>query len=47
MSSNQGLTEKIEYLRKQMIEIGMKNGLNSPVTVKISQELDMLLMVCF
>jgi len=44
MTSKQELTTKIEYLRKQMIEIGLKTGLTSPDTVQISQELDRLLM---
>ncbi|PMC36654.1 hypothetical protein CJ195_14575 [Bacillus sp. UMB0899] len=44
MDTNQCLTKKIEYLRKKMIETGLKNGLTCPTTVKISQELDVLLM---
>ena len=44
MTLDQPLIDKIEYLRKQMIETGLKHGLNSPATIKISQELDTLLV---
>ncbi|PMC34573.1 hypothetical protein CJ195_22440 [Bacillus sp. UMB0899] len=44
MTLNQPLIDKIEYLRNQMIETGLKHGLSSPATIKISQELDALLM---
>lgn len=34
---------EIEYLRSELIESGIKNGLNHPTTVYLSQELDKLL----
>lgn len=41
-----GLTLEIEYLRSELIESGIKNGLNHPTTVYLSQELDRLLNKC-
>jgi hypothetical protein len=37
------LTNQIDLLRKQMIEIGNKEGLRSPETLFCSQELDKLI----
>ncbi|WP_035178864.1 aspartyl-phosphate phosphatase Spo0E family protein [Alkalihalobacterium bogoriense] len=35
--------EKIEFIRAQMIETGMRKGLLHPSTIKLSQHLDTLL----
>ncbi len=40
------LSLEIEYLRTELIESGIKNGLNHPTTVYLSQELDKLLNKC-
>lgn len=45
MKSAQSLTNKIESLRKIMIETARIHGFSSPNTVKISQELDVLLLL--
>lgn len=45
MSDNQYSTDKIELLRKKMIETAKIHGFSSPVTLKISQELDALLLM--
>ncbi|MBS4174953.1 aspartyl-phosphate phosphatase Spo0E family protein [Bacillus sp. FJAT-49736] len=37
------LSNQIDHLRKQMIEIGTKKGLKSPETLFQSQELDKLI----
>ena len=39
------LTNQIDFLRNQMIEIGQKQGLRSPETIFHSQELDKLIYV--
>ncbi|MEH7238074.1 aspartyl-phosphate phosphatase Spo0E family protein [Bacillus sp. JJ1562] len=45
MNTKQELTKNMEYLRKQMVELGTKTGFSSPATVQKSQELDRLLMI--
>ncbi|WP_036201572.1 aspartyl-phosphate phosphatase Spo0E family protein [Ureibacillus sinduriensis] len=35
--------EKIQVLRTELIESGMKDGLNHPTTIKLSQTLDKVL----
>lgn len=45
MTTYQSLTNKIESLRKLMIETARIHGHTSPKTIKISQELDMLLLL--
>ncbi|AXI29470.1 hypothetical protein CIB87_10770 [Priestia megaterium] len=42
---NLHLRKKIEYLREQMIQTGLQQGLTSSNTIKLSQELDKLLNV--
>jgi stage 0 sporulation regulatory protein len=37
------LTNQIEYKRAELIEVAAEKGLNSPLTIKLSQELDRLL----
>lgn len=39
------ITKQIEDLRKRMIDSAKINGLHSPITVKISQDLDALLLL--
>ncbi|MFB6468063.1 Spo0E family sporulation regulatory protein-aspartic acid phosphatase [Cytobacillus sp. Hz8] len=39
----QQLEEKIAILRKNMIEFGLKHGLNNEKTIQMSQELDCLI----
>jgi len=36
----------IQRLRGRLIEFGMKNGLNHPTTIRLSQRLDKLLNDC-
>lgn len=43
MKSKKQLREQIEKLKSDMIACGDKKGLNHPLTVKISQELDELI----
>jgi hypothetical protein len=38
------LENSIESLRKEMIRIGFQEGLTSEKTIRISQELDMLIL---
>jgi len=45
MDTTQSLTNKIESLRKLMIENARVHGMSSPITVKTSQELDALLLI--
>ncbi|MGQ4668616.1 aspartyl-phosphate phosphatase Spo0E family protein [Metabacillus halosaccharovorans] len=45
MTTNQSLNIKIESLRKLMIETARIHGFSSPSTVKVSQELDELLLL--
>lgn len=37
------MRDKIEELRAEMIELGMRDGFTNPEVVRISQELDKLL----
>lgn len=41
--NNEQLINKIEKLRKAMINIGMKNGFESSQVIHISQKLDLLI----
>jgi hypothetical protein len=41
--SKQELLDRIEKKRAQLIDIAAVNGLNSPMAIKYSQELDTLL----
>jgi hypothetical protein len=41
--SKQELLDRIEKKRAQLIDIAAVNGLNSPLAIKYSQELDTLL----
>jgi hypothetical protein len=43
MSKAADLMKKIEILRTKMISVGMSEGLTSPNTIKLSQELDKLI----
>ncbi|MEC1743335.1 aspartyl-phosphate phosphatase Spo0E family protein [Schinkia azotoformans] len=45
-NTNTSISLEIEYLRSELIESGIKNGLNHPTTVYLSQELDKLLNKC-
>ena len=45
MTTTQSVTTKIESLRKLMIETARIYGFTSPNTIKISQELDTLLLL--
>ncbi len=40
---NNHLENRIERLKKKMIQSGKENGLNHPLTVKLSQDLDKLI----
>ncbi|MFT4417233.1 aspartyl-phosphate phosphatase Spo0E family protein [Fredinandcohnia humi] len=44
-SSSTELLEQINRLKSKMINCGIRNGLNSPYTVKYSQELDKLIII--
>lgn len=41
--SKQEMLQKIEKKRAELIDIVLKNGINSTVSIKYSQELDILL----
>ncbi len=43
MKPDKELCEKIEYLKRRLIQTSDKNGMNHPLTIQISQELDMLI----
>ena len=43
MNNTNLLLHKIEYLRKELIDTGMKFGLTSSKTLYISQKLDQLI----
>lgn len=45
MTTTPSLTTKIESLRNVMIETARTHGFTSPETIKISQELDSLLLI--
>jgi hypothetical protein len=40
---NDEMDQKIESYRKKLIEVGMKEGLDSQDTIKISQSLDVMI----
>nr|WP_205317693.1 aspartyl-phosphate phosphatase Spo0E family protein [Oceanobacillus zhaokaii] len=43
MYMNEDLQKRIEYLRKKMMQIAENKGLTDTESVKVSQELDILL----
>lgn len=43
MDQSKHLMANIEKLRKKMITVGIKNGLESPQVIFLSQELDLLI----
>lgn len=42
---NTSYSKTVELIRNAMIKSGIKNGLNHPTTIKLSQKLDKLLNV--
>lgn len=43
MRSKKELSKKIEFLRINMIQTSKEKGINHPLTIQISQELDRLI----
>ncbi|NHM30894.1 aspartyl-phosphate phosphatase Spo0E family protein [Neobacillus terrae] len=46
IEASEELCKHIEFLRKELIRIGLELGLNSSEAISISQELDKYLAVC-
>jgi Spo0E like sporulation regulatory protein len=43
-SQEEQLLQKIEYLKTELIELGILIGLNHPTTISLSQRLDALIL---
>ena len=41
-----GLGQYIEFLRKELINVGLQNGLNSKEALDMSKELDRYITIC-
>jgi hypothetical protein len=46
IKASEELRKHIEFLRKELIRVGLELGLNSSQAISISQELDNYLAVC-
>ncbi|KAB7671800.1 aspartyl-phosphate phosphatase Spo0E family protein [Bacillus sp. B1-b2] len=45
MNNSVHLLEEIENLKKLLLEYGTRNGLNDPITLKISEKLDTYIVI--
>lgn len=45
MNNTVHLLEEIENLKKLLLEYGTRNGLNDPITLKISEKLDYYIVI--